>query len=493
MINEWIKRRREIRGGIYNQFRQIVYNVFLIPHLPLFIQSPIYCNPYINALKHSPTNVCHFFFFFFFSAIIQCTTSKPKNDASLSHTNPFLVHGLIAKGGYEAAVPPNNNINNHCTTGVISGGKRVNSYGNLNITTGEHQKSSPRQQQQILLPKELFPTTSNGELQPAYETPRQPKISSNKPRPIKLPLRKHHSFHFQPSQTVAGNKQEKSYLKNYYKANGPLVFKPIKPVPATCQQNSSSTSSTPSPTPPNTMFSLSAPPSSASTADQGKTKNLSHTSPRICGTRLKRHHSNVEAGNNLQNFEVSNGSRGIQTISNGQTTLGVYATANGGNWDGYGTIGKVAGGESSRRLHYVELDENFAQEHTQARRKARDQSFLSDDEGLKRRSRSALRGNESDFEVKGYLSGAETDVNGLVFGAFDDDRLNLKHFKDKYFLHSTGTSGNSVSGVAVSNRTPPKRSGTFERPQQLKSQSTTGSDNSRRTQYATLKFNDVNI
>jgi hypothetical protein len=48
-------------------------------------------------------------------------------------------------------------------------------------------------------------------------------------RPIKLPLRKHHSFSFQPSQTVAGViKQKKTTTTTtmFVAGEGPLVFKP---------------------------------------------------------------------------------------------------------------------------------------------------------------------------------------------------------------------------------------------------------------------------
>lgn len=52
-------------------------------------------------------------------------------------------------------------------------------------------------------------------------------------RPVKLPLRKHHTFHFQSSQTVAGarnyvqNQLASSTHKKHYRNQGPLVFKPF--------------------------------------------------------------------------------------------------------------------------------------------------------------------------------------------------------------------------------------------------------------------------
>lgn len=191
---------------------------------------------------------------------------------------------------------------------------------------------------------------------------------------------------------------------------------------------------------------------------------------------------------------------GIHTISNGNT-LNVYGTLSGG-----------AGAHPGRRLHYVELDENFGQEHSRARREARrrpvgGQNFLSDDEGLKRRSRSATAagGVGSDYEMEGYLTSVETDANAgaLVFGGFEEERLNLKHFKDKYFWQPPGTTSRNATnwtGSAGTSGQKAPRSDTQEHPQQLKSQTmsetattTSTSGNPKRTQYATLKFNEVNI
>lgn len=130
--------------------------------------------------------------------------------------------------------------------------------------------------QQILVPKEPFVRKNahaNGE-------------TSTHRRPIKLPLRKHHSFHFQPSQTVAGvlkheHFQQKHHnnqsTKERYKNQGPLVFKPFseksafKPiVPSPKESNDSEGES------------------------NGRHDYDPLTMPRICGTSLKRHISNVE-------------------------------------------------------------------------------------------------------------------------------------------------------------------------------------------------------
>lgn len=184
------------------------------------------------------------------------------------------------------------------------------------------------------------------------------------------------------------------------------------------------------------------------------------------------------------------------------------------NWDGYGTATTAADGQIGKRLHYVELDQSFGQLHSRARREARrhpdrGQSCLSDDEGMKRRAKAAAIG--SDCEVEGFLAGGGGgETNGLVFGAFEDDRLNLRHFKDKYFLQPTGPpatatgSRNAAKGNTGGSGRTPKGSDTQDHPQQLKSQnsSTKSTDAgggatvvsaTKRTQYATLNFNEVNI
>lgn len=145
--------------------------------------------------------------------------------------------------------------------------------------------TSSNRRQQILVPKELFPRKNvnvNGET--SYR------------RPIKLPLRKHHSFHFQPSQTVAGAslKHEQfqpkhsnaahpptttaATTKERYKNQGPLVFKPFS-------EKSAFKPIVPSPK-----------GSNDSDTDGSRTTNGydASTMPRICGTSLKRHISNVE-------------------------------------------------------------------------------------------------------------------------------------------------------------------------------------------------------
>lgn len=135
--------------------------------------------------------------------------------------------------------------------------------------------------QQILVPKELFPINQSNHHKNISNEPNTQSSSSLSRRPVKLPLRKHHSFHFQPSQTVAGAKHNKKHYKN----NGPLVFKPFN-------ESSAFKPITPVPKSPIKLSS--------------NCNSNSLTAPRICGTSLKRHTSNVETfqtnRNDEQNF-----------------------------------------------------------------------------------------------------------------------------------------------------------------------------------------------
>lgn len=142
------------------------------------------------------------------------------------------------------------------------------------------------------MPKELFPSNECNQVftivndddvdadddLPNQSKSRKPKHNGYTIRPMRLPLRKHHSFHFQSSQTVAGQKIEK---KMKPKVVGPLIykpylneksaFKPISPV-----YNSSNRSGV------------------VCDDDNYDDQFSGHNVPRICGTTLKRHMSNVE-------------------------------------------------------------------------------------------------------------------------------------------------------------------------------------------------------
>lgn len=143
---------------------------------------------------------------------------------------------------------------------------------------------SSSRRKQILIPKELFPLTR--------ATVNPDATSSSFRRPVKLPLRKHHSFHFSTSQTVSGALKHEQFQQKHatatatnrqipttherYKAQGPLIFKPFS-------EKSAFKPITPSPKPINEM----------PVVNGGGDRNES-TVPRICGTSLKRHISNVE-------------------------------------------------------------------------------------------------------------------------------------------------------------------------------------------------------
>lgn len=158
--------------------------------------------------------------------------------------------------------------------------------------------TSSSRRKQILVPKELFPLTratlnpdtANGKFTLSSSAS---STSSSFRRPVKLPLRKHHSFHFSTSQTVSGAIKHEQFQQKHatavatnrqgttnerYKAQGPLVFKPFS-------EKSAFKPIIPSPKPFNE--STLACDTNDQNTDAGKV-------PRICGSSLKRHISNVE-------------------------------------------------------------------------------------------------------------------------------------------------------------------------------------------------------
>lgn len=160
--------------------------------------------------------------------------------------------------------------------------------------------SSSNRRQQILVPKELFPRKNSSGLHNGVDLSASSSSSSYR-RPVKLPLRKHHSFHFQSSQTVAGTLKHEQFqpskqtsslsaaaaaashhqpsTKERYRNQGPLVFKPFS-------EKSAFKPIVPSPSAHNSTVTAAADPSLNG-------YDVS-TMPRICGTSLKRHISNVE-------------------------------------------------------------------------------------------------------------------------------------------------------------------------------------------------------
>ncbi|KAL5292690.1 nrm family protein [Megaselia abdita] len=156
-------------------------------------------------------------------------------------------------------------------------------------TTPKYKLVKKQQQahQQVLIPQELFPSddckpvfsivndendvdeADNDDLSNQSKSRKQAKSNGYTIRPMRLPLRKHHSFHFQPSQTVAGQQMIKSSKP---KVIGPLIYKPylnessaFKPISPVYNSN-----------------------------DRIDDQFSGHNVPRICGTTLKRHMSNVE-------------------------------------------------------------------------------------------------------------------------------------------------------------------------------------------------------
>lgn len=168
---------------------------------------------------------------------------------------------------------------------------------------------SSNRRQQILVPKELFPRKNSSGLNSGIDPTSSSSSSSSYRRPVKLPLRKHHSFHFQSSQTVAGSvhalkheqfqpskqssttttttSSQQQSTKERYRNQGPLVFKPF---------SENREKSAFKPIVPSSLKSRSAHNAAVDAAAIESSLNGYDASsmPRICGTSLKRHISNVE-------------------------------------------------------------------------------------------------------------------------------------------------------------------------------------------------------
>lgn len=164
--------------------------------------------------------------------------------------------------------------------------------------------------QQILVPKGLFPnthflknsdfyntigsstSTSSSSMTKVSTAPRNTSRGCNSTsRMVKHPLRKHHSFHFQPSQTVAGIlKQRKTQEKN----EGPLIFRPVQ------NMDSAFKPIKPMPKSPNYTAEALYPPPHRDELNY----DLNCTAPAVlpattmAATSLRRHTSNVECYSN---------------------------------------------------------------------------------------------------------------------------------------------------------------------------------------------------
>lgn len=175
-----------------------------------------------------------------------------------------------------------------------------------------------KHRQQFLTPKELFPTniyTKNTE--PTTSNGQSAYVTASLRRRVKLPLRKHHSFHFQPSQMVTGTlKQTNNRPKNsnpliFNALNEKSAFKPITPMPKSPKK----------PTVPEkritTSFSL------------GDNVMVHNSVPRICGTNLKRHMSNIETYyiNRIDdNYLLSDDASSTSTTPLSSSSLSAYLT-----------------------------------------------------------------------------------------------------------------------------------------------------------------------
>lgn len=189
--------------------------------------------------------------------------------------------------------------------------------------------SSSNRRQQILVPKELFPRKNSSGLSNGVDL----SSSSSYRRPVKLPLRKHHSFHFQSSQTVAGTLKHEQFqpskqssalsaaaaaasnhqqsTKERYRTQGPLVFKPFS-------EKSAFKPIVPSPSAHNSTL------AAVAGADPSLNGYDVSTMPRICGTSLKRHISNVETFStaiNQWNQSDDNDEDNV-TLQNAQPSVG---------------------------------------------------------------------------------------------------------------------------------------------------------------------------
>lgn len=331
------------------------------------------------------------------------------------------------------------------------------------VTTSQRQQ----QRQQILVPKELFPISNhlnqqNGNVVASSCATDSAgatfgRNNSSNSRPVKLPLRKHHSFHFQPSQTVSGTKQQLQlqqqhqhqsstssasthhhHSKKSYKNNGPLVFKPfseetafkpITPVPKSPQKSASSQ-----------HRSLSSASSRSSHHHNHSSQTINHHSvPRICGTSLKRHEapSNRRRHTDDENDFLTDDEDSTPSSSSVSTARG----------------GSGGGGNDAKRLHYADL------------------APLS--------VHSMSNSNNSSSSTTSSAACASAPSATPLSDA--DDRISLKHLTKHRQLSKTANAPNTTSlTAAIPNNNN-------------NNNHNNNSNRKRTTQYATIKFNEVNI
>lgn len=280
-------------------------------------------------------------------------------------------------------------------------------------------------------------------------------LPSSMRRLVKLPLRKHHSFHFQPSQTVAGSLKQ---TKNRYKNNGPLVFKPlneksafkpITPVPKSSTQGGEIGTTLSSDT-----AMMNGDHQSKGNMSNGNDHMHSITSstaaPRICGTSLKRHISNVETYNRSRSIDETN------SMSDDEDSASVTPASS--------SSASIVRG---KRLHYADLAPLCA----------------------------SIR------------SASNTNLNSINSSSRNNNVNNNNHIKNtnnnninNNNENNNGSASNSSSCTISSSD---NKTATDANPNELNrssasanaqhSQSNGSLPIKRTTQYATLKFNEVNI
>lgn len=257
-------------------------------------------------------------------------------------------------------------------------------------------------------------------------------LPSSVRRLVKLPLRKHHSFHFQPSQTVAGALKQ---TKTRYKNNGPLVFKPfneksafipITPVPKSPQKSTDTEMTNGDHT-------------SDTIANDGNEHvyNISSSTaaPRICGTSLKRHISNVETYNRARSIDETN------SMSDDEDSASLTPPSS-----------SSASTARGKRLHYADLAPLTSTSNTNL--------------NLINSTTSSSRNNINNINNNNNNSNNNNTNNNNNNGCSNGIAGNIKNATDCKPNELTKIEGSPASSSAPIKRT---------------------------TQYATLKFNEVKI
>lgn len=319
------------------------------------------------------------------------------------------------------------------------------------MSTNPFLSSSPRQP--TLIPKELFPGGSSRQQQfhqPQHLTDDDTSMMpSTIRRPVKLPLRKHHSFHFQPSQTVAGAMKQ---TKNRYKNNGPLVFKPfneksafkpITPVPKSSTQTGEL----------GTVLSSDTATMNSDHKSGGNGNDHVHSisttvAPRICGTSLKRHISNVETYNRSRSIDETN------SMSDDEDSVTPPSSSSASNGRG-------------KRLHYADLAPLCASITSASNTNSNSINSSSRNNNVNNNNRSKINNNNTNNNNDNNNGSASNSSSCTISSS--DNKIAI----------DANPNGLNRSSASANGHQPSHSNGSLP----IK----------RTTQYATLKFNEVNI